>query len=325
MEIYTGQHIQFALATEMLSEYLPGEITVAVASGARRPGEKPSLIFRQKFPAGSNTTRRQCGFTADTVRLTFSTKRQQCNNLLLHSCLMLLVHVFVEKDWVRVWVLWVCVCSVAVFVHVSNPLHISLQYLHPYKQRCVKVKWKVKKMRAAGRMCECRSDQFPLSNKAGSTFFTHPPSFILLMINISLPLSFLPSHHTFPPLLLLLLFLIHSSSLCPSFSMDEWWYSRGIVEEESFPGCIASLSQIKQGTSSDHLSSGSVMKPSHRNLCFFFLVLFSCVTLLLSYMVPVSHSFHFSPLFFKVTSMDYFSLCPVNKIKMIFPSENKHI
>lgn len=40
-----------------------------------------------------------------------------------------------------------------------------------------------------------------------------------------------------------------SSSLHPSlslFSMDEWWYSRGIVEEENFPGDVASSGQIKE-------------------------------------------------------------------------------
>lgn len=40
-----------------------------------------------------------------------------------------------------------------------------------------------------------------------------------------------------------------SSSLHPSrsiFSVDEWWYSRGIVEQENFSGHVASSHQIKE-------------------------------------------------------------------------------
>lgn len=61
-----------------------------IASGHRHPGEKLSLIFWWKFPAGSNITRSQRGFTADTVQLIFSTKRRviagwRHNNLLFIS------------------------------------------------------------------------------------------------------------------------------------------------------------------------------------------------------------------------------------------------
>lgn len=54
-------------------------------------------------------------------------------------------------------------------------------------------------------------------------------------------LSAAPSRRPSPPL------LYDGAPVIPSPSMDEWWYSRGIVEEESFPGYIASLSQIKAG------------------------------------------------------------------------------
>lgn len=40
-----------------------------------------------------------------------------------------------------------------------------------------------------------------------------------------------------------------SSGLHPSrslFSMDDWWYSRGIAEQENFPGHVASSRQIKE-------------------------------------------------------------------------------
>lgn len=94
-------------------------------------------------------------------------------------------------------------------------------------------------------------------------FSTHP--FLSLTINITLsptlpaPLSYPPPpSFPHPPII----------PLCPSSSMDEWWYSRGIVEEESFPGLVASSSQIKQGTCSDHLSVGSVKKPSDTNSFF---------------------------------------------------------
>lgn len=94
---------------------------------------------------------------------------------------------------------------------------------------------------------------------------THP--YLSLSINICLSRCTFPSppppSFPHPPII-----------LCPSASMDEWWYSRGIVEEESFPGPVAS-SQIMHGTCSDHLALGSLMKRSHRNsffCCHFILV-----------------------------------------------------
>lgn len=69
-------------------------------------------------------------------------------------------------------------------------------------------------------------------------------------------------------LLLLILFPNPPIPLCPSFSMAGCWYSRGIVEEESFPGPVASSVQINQGTCSGHLTSGSQVKPTDRNSFF---------------------------------------------------------
>lgn len=133
-----------------------------------------------------------------------------------------------------------------------------------------KVRWKLKKMRASVRIChwEMTLNQAWVQVRSITTlkrsrkhFFTHPfpdDKHLSLFSTLPSPLCFPPPPtHYFPhpPII----------PLCPSFSMDEWWYSRGIVEEESFPGPVASSSQIKQGTCSDHLTLGSVMKPSDRN------------------------------------------------------------
>lgn len=153
----------------------------------------------------------------------------------------------------------VCPCS-CVFMYIC---YMSCMDVHLW----VKIVLKLKEMRAALRICfwELKLKQaysmcmfnylLSLLNKAGTT--------LSLMINISLlytpppPLCFPPHPPSLPhpPII----------PLCPSSCVDERWYSRGIVEEESFPGPVTSSSQIKQGTCSDHLTLGSLMKPSDRN------------------------------------------------------------
>lgn len=116
---------------------------------------------------------------------------------------------------------------------------------------------------------ECRFDQLPLSNEQETLLYTSLPlpNDKHLFLFHTPPCSLVPpppppphppvsSSPPLPPII----------PLCPSFSMDDCWYSRGIVEEESFPGTVASSSQIKQGTCPDHLTLGSVMKPSDRNV-----------------------------------------------------------
>lgn len=83
----------------------------------------------------------------------------------------------------------------------------------------VKVKWNEKEMRAAERETSAR-----LIGRLSPAINT---------------LSAAPSRRPSPPL------LYDGAPVIPSPSMDEWRYSRGIVEEESFPGYVASLSQIK--------------------------------------------------------------------------------
>lgn len=261
-------------------EYLPGELDMS-------PVEEQRLIFWSKFPASSNTTRMECRFTADTVQIIFFTTRHDivgCRNNLLFifnrmgrwcnyktKCsLEFQFFSWVKCGWVIdfgfcVWyTMSLCFYACSVNVYTGMDVHKRVQ---------VKVKWKLKNMWAAVRIWEyvsgkwhstrhvCRFDQLSLSlfGEAGTIFYTSFP----LTINISLPLP--PTHHSFPFLpTLLLLFLIQPILFCPSSSMDEWWYSRGIVEEESFPGPVASSSQIKQGTCSDHLTV-SLLKLSDRN------------------------------------------------------------
>lgn len=272
--------------------------SVAVASGAWRPGEKPSLIFRQKFPAGCNTTRRRCGFTADTVRLMFCTKRQQCNSLPLNSCLMFLCHVLCGSSG--------CV------------LHSTLQYLHPYKQRRVNVQWEVKKMRAAVSLWETSAGLIHY-HEAGSTFFSHPPP----DKHLSPPLfTAVPSHLSSPPPPP---FFPHPLLITLSFFFYGWvvifpWDSSGgeLSRMHCFiiPNKTGNKFRPPQLELSDENLAQKLFFSCSVSVCHVasFLSSFQCLTPLI---------FHPYFLFFKVTSMDFFSLRAVKKSK--WTSENKHI